>query len=275
MYLKLRIGILALFFAGMNSTAVQGLAIGLLASFGLVIGVAVIFAAIYRRHLLALRLANRGFDPLTRLGSVHRRSAPLLIPGRWLAVRGSNRDLVCAALGLQPDRTLPWNQALLRHRESSFFISQPVEGWMLIMGGAIPDPFLDIDVFYLFLTRLSGRVGEVHSFSVDRVLNYHGWALLRGGNVVRAYAWAGETLWNQGPITLDENMLDLKVRDYGEEIKASSYGTVPADQNNVDRVIFLARKWGCDPVDLIEALLLRESPPEESGYSGNLGSTEA
>ncbi|MSU32638.1 MAG: hypothetical protein EXS25_08285 [Pedosphaera sp.] len=259
----------------MNSTAVQGLAIGLLTSFGLVIGVAAIFAAIYRRHLLALRLANRAFDPLTRLGGVHRRSAPVLIPGRWLAVRGSNRDLVCTALGPQSDGTLPWNQALLRHRERSFFISQPVEGWMLIMGGAIPDPFMDIDVFYLFLTRLSRGVGEVHSFSVDRVLNYHAWALLRGGSVVRAYAWAGETVWNQGPITLDEKMLGLKCRDYGDDINASSYGTVPTEQNNADRLIFLARKWGCDPVDLIETLLLRESPPEESGYSGNLGSTEA
>ncbi len=37
------------------------------------------------------------------------------------------------------------------------------------------------------------------------------------GCVTRAYAWAGETIWNQGAKTLAENGLGMKCSGYGEE----------------------------------------------------------
>ena len=43
----------------MNPTVMNGLAIGLLVSFGMVIGIAVVFATLYRRHLRALRMTQR------------------------------------------------------------------------------------------------------------------------------------------------------------------------------------------------------------------------
>ena len=51
----------------MNPTVMHGLAIGLLVSFGMVIGIAIVFATLYRRHLRALRKTQRWMDPLTPL----------------------------------------------------------------------------------------------------------------------------------------------------------------------------------------------------------------
>ena len=49
---------------------------------------------------------------------------------------------------------------------------------------------------FALLRRLSCALGHVQFFSVNRALNHHAWVWMKDRDVRRAYAWAGETLWN-------------------------------------------------------------------------------
>ena len=255
----------------MNNTALHGLAIGLLVSFGVVVAIASVFATIYRRHLRAVRRAGRLLDPLSSLVGSRRRPMLLPLPPRWMAIRSSNTSFVREMLGLDPHGGTPWSEALGRCRERAFFVSAPVDNWTLVIGSAIPDPVVDVDAAYRFLTGLSRVVGEVHFYSSDRVLNFHAWGCLRDGAVIRAYAWAGEALWNEGPTTLDERLLGLVCREYGEDVEPVRYGEVPPEQNNTERVVLLARRWSLDPVVACETLLQMESSSLGDDGPGPLG----
>ena len=259
----------------MNPTVMNGLAIGLLVSFGMVIGIAVVFATLYRRHLRALRMTQRWMDPLTPLVGSSRSALTLPLPNRWLAIRSSNTAFLREMLQTEPGEGPPWSEALVRFRERVIFISPPWRGWSLVVGAAIPDPAADIDQLYRFLSRLSREVGEVQFFSADRVLNHHAWAWLREGNVVRAYAWASETLWNQGDWTLDERLLGLTCHDYGEVVEGPGICGGPSEQQNAERVALLARRWSLDLAEAsayflaleVSARVRREGPDAADGAS--------
>lgn len=148
---------------------------------------------------------------------------------------------------------------MARSRERSLFLSSPVDGWTLVIGGALPDPEVDVDQLYRFLADLSRETGEVQFFTSDRVLGFHGWARLRDGRVLRGYLWAGETLWNEGRMTLDERLLGLRCRDYGVEPEPLAYGEIAAEHTNSERVPLLARQWGIDLATATEELLQQES----------------
>jgi hypothetical protein len=106
--------------------------------------------------------------------------------------------------------------------------------------------------------NLSRATGEIQFYSFDRVLNFHSWAWLRDGKVVRAYAWAAETVWNEGRMTLDERLLGLKCRGYADVPEPIRYGEIPAEQQNTERVSLLARRWSIDFVASSEILLNQE-----------------
>ena len=131
----------------------------------------------------------------------------------------------------------------------------------------LPDPAADVDVAYRFLTRLSRSIGEVHFYSADRVLNFHSWARLDSGRVTRAYAWAGETLWNEGRSTLEERLLGMRCRAYAEDPPATRFGEVPSELHNTERVVLLARRWSIDPMAAIEILLQQEAVGSEEDES--------
>ena len=82
--------------------------------------------------------------------------------------------------------------------------------------------------------------------SANRALDHHAWVRLLTGEVFRAYAWAGETLWNQGALTRAEIDLGLECRPYGTADEAvaflSSNGV-----SNAEKVPLLAARWSLDP----------------------------
>jgi hypothetical protein len=51
---------------------------------------------------------------------------------------------------------------------------------------------------FSFSDALSRKLGHVQFFYADRLLHHHAWARMDEGCVTRAYAWTGETVWNQG-----------------------------------------------------------------------------
>ncbi len=231
---------------------------GLLAALTLLLGVAVLLMCVYRRHLRRMRRQSSGMDlmALSTLGT--RRTLAFPAPTRWIAVHSSDTARLAEWLGSASVLGIPWSEALARCRERRFFVSPPVDGWTLVIGSALPDPAQNIDSLYGFLRRLSLAVGEVHAYVADRVLGFHAWARVDRDVVIRAYAWAGETLWNEGRMSIEERELGLRCRAYGEEPDGVRFPEMPPEFQNVDRVVLLARRWSIDPIAASEILLHEE-----------------
>src|SRR5215472_9042244 len=150
------------------------------------------------------------------------RVCPLRLPSAWLAIRSRSALAVQSALGLHNPKPCSWVEGLIG--EEKLFIAPPVKGWVLVIGTGLPDPSEDVDVCFRFLQQLSRKLGQVQFFSAGRVLHHHAWVKAEGGRILRAYAWAGKTLWSQGTCTTAEKELDLKCFDYLEGSARSAFG---------------------------------------------------
>ncbi|MGI8965882.1 MAG: hypothetical protein ACR2H1_07320, partial [Limisphaerales bacterium] len=138
-------------------------------------------------------------------------------PPVWLAIKANDPAIVQAALGLHHPTPCWWEDGLVEARQDKLFISPPISGWILVVGSGLPEPGDNIDRCYHFLVRLSRQLKQVQYFCADRILNHHAWAILDAGEVFRAYAWAGQTLWNQGLITAAEKELKILCLDYATQ----------------------------------------------------------
>jgi hypothetical protein len=241
----------------------DGLVMGLLGSLGFVFGLTFAFFLMYRRHLRRLhRDDQEQFRRVAKSAIPRRRPPAYPLPARWLAIRSANSVSVRDTLPA-PSPVVPWSEALARSRERAWFVSPPVDGWTLVVGSRLPDVAQDVDRVYRFLAQLSRELGEVHFYSADRVLSFHAWAQWDHGRVVRAYAWAGETVWNEGRPTAEERLLGLRCREYGEIPEAARYGEIPPEVHNTERVGLLARRWSLDLAAASEILLQHEAVESE------------
>ena len=178
------------------------------------------------------------------------RHATLRRPDCWLAVKSRNVHAVQSALALQDVRPCFWADGLSGVSEQKLFISPPVSGWVLVMGSALPNPCDDEDAAYRFLLPMSRKLGHVQLFSVSGVFNQHAWVQVEMGRVLRAYAWSGKTLWNQGEPTPVEKELGLKCYDYAQPAPTASFGHGDAGFGNSDKVHLLAARWSIDPDEI-------------------------
>ena len=137
--------------------------------------------------------------------------------------------------------------------DQKLFISPPVTGWVLVVGSLVPDPGEDVDLCFRFLQKLSLELGEVQFFSVNRAVGHHAWARFERGRVIRGYAWAGETLWNQGPRTWAERKLGMKCCDYGQTQERPA--GLERSSANTEKVPLLASIWSVDPASIDDGAL--------------------
>jgi len=177
-------------------------------------------------------------------------------PPCWLAIRGRNMFAVQGALRLNNPKPCSWLEGLCA--EEKLFIAPPVRGWILVLGSGIPDPNDDVDVCFRFMQALSRKVGHVQLFSASRVLQHHAWVRAERGKIVRAYAWAGKTIWQQGAATNAEKELGLRCYDYCEQEEAVTFGENNSVGTNVDKVPLLAARWSIDPGGLDHRFLEHE-----------------
>jgi hypothetical protein len=77
------------------------------------------------------------------------------------------------------------------------------------------------------------------------MVHYHAWALLEKGHVYRGYSWAGETLWNQGPVTAAEKDLEMLCLEYASD--QSPFALREDLSANCEKVNQLAARWSIDP----------------------------
>lgn len=140
-------------------------------------------------------------------------------PCRWIAVRTTEPRAVQKALKLANPTLCTWAEGLAEARDRRLFITPPIGEWVLVVGSSLPDPGDDVDECFHLLTDLSRKLGLVQFFSLNRALGHHAWARLDAGEVLRAYAWAGHVMWNQGPPSPAELGLDLRCYEYLEEVE--------------------------------------------------------
>lgn len=176
--------------------------------------------------------------------------APFLFdrPNRWVAVKCSNIQKVQAALGLNNATMCPLSEGFSRLHERKLFISPPIKGWILMVGSALPDTADDVDKVYHFLMKLANQLGSVQYFSGNRVLNHHAWVRIENNRIYRAYAWAGETLWNQGDRTAAEREVGMKCFNYGDAPLPFPFTARDSNVSNTDKILQLAARWSLDPM---------------------------
>ena len=220
----------------------------LLAGHLLALGVAVMvfiwMIFLHRRARVTEQLAPR------KIAAPLFQSAFASRPVLWMAVRATDPKTVQAALGLNQPIPCSWTEGMTGER--SFFIGPPVNGWIIVTGSGLPNPSCDVDECFRFLARISGQLGQVQLFHADRILHHHAWARAENGIVMRAYAWAGETIWNQGAKTPAEIELSMKCFGYGDDPNADSWAAVEWTAANVGKVPLLATRWSLDPARINE-----------------------
>jgi hypothetical protein len=181
------------------------------------------------------RSLNQSFDRVQKLLPLHSQSTRR--PANWLAIRSLEPETVRAALP----------------NEDEFFISPRVNGWVIVTGPGLPDPGDNVDECFRLLAGLSRKLGHVQFFYAERFSAHHAWARMDDGYVTRAYAWAGEAVWNQGPKTMAEIEIGMKCFGYGENSDAEFWTTHESAAENVEKVPLLASRWSIDPVILHRA----------------------
>ncbi len=219
---------------------------------GFILFIGIFFIWLATRQARARRFAGLAGHPAARFGygpaQLRLPTALFDSPCRWLAIRGSDPLTVVAALDLHNPADCSWAEGMAEARARKLFISPPIGEWVLVVGPGLPDPAEDVDRCFHLLTRLSRKLGEVQFFSLNRVLSHHAWARLETGRVRRAYAWAGQTLWNQGEMTRAENELVMKCFQYTETSQQTDFSR-PAPVNfNAEKVPLLAARWSLDPM---------------------------
>jgi hypothetical protein len=133
---------------------------------------------------------------------------------QWLAVMESDPQTVAEALGLKDRKPSTWRQGIERAYDHSrrragqcpeVFVSPPVLGWTLAIGGVGVIPGVTEPAFDRFLCRLSARLGHVQYFGNHRVSSFAAWAKAQHGRIVRAYGVDDSTTRvNIGDMTLEE-----------------------------------------------------------------------
>ena len=187
------------------------------------------------------------------------------LPEQWLAIRSGNIAAVQETLGLSNPRRCSWQKGFSIAGVERLFISPPVNGWILVVGPALPAPEEDVDFCFHFLSHISQRLGHVQFFSLNHALNHHCWVRAHTGRIERAYAWCGETLWNQGKMTPEESVLGMACHPYGRSLEEIEFQEMHRLTTNTENISRLAARWSLNP-----AALKPEVFAASTGITGDL-----
>lgn len=196
--------------------------------------------------------------PDSILGEEGLRPSALRRADCWLAIKHSDLDVIQQALALHNSKPCTLMEGWLGQGRRTLFLSPPISGWVLVMGEALPNPAEDVDVCFRFLLELSRKLGQVQFFQANTVLNQHAWVKVFDGTVIRAYAWAGQTHWNQGLKTEAEFALNLRTHGYGDSEGNASLLSAAGSSTEAEKIHLLAARWSLDPDSIDDRLWLRE-----------------
>jgi len=200
----------------------------------LLLSVLLIAALIRRRAKLKQQVKTQGFSGSP--ASVEPDNpVPFGYKCAWYAVQNADVEQLVRLIGLKKPRRTTWLEGIEAAYGKSVFVSPAIDGWCFVVGArlvAAQAPSISGEIRPT-LQRLSSELGTVCFFATHRVVELHIWAKAADGQVLRAYAYHGETgevVWNEGKPTPEEvNVL----------------GNV-----DEDAVMAIARAWSIAPVDL-------------------------
>lgn len=212
-------------------------------------GLMVFLVMHWRLHKPAIPAAEQDGDSGSSVGTASPElpQAAMKRANTWLAVKSTNVRAVQSALALHNSKPCSWAEGVSGTHDLSLFVSPPVSGWILVIGPALPDPADDVDVCFRFLADLSRKLGHIQFFHINGIVNHHAWVRADAGRIIRAYAWAGKTLWNQGPLTPAENILEMRCYNYGEPSDTALFAATDSALSNTEKVHLLAGRWSVDP----------------------------
>lgn len=171
-------------------------------------------------------------------------------PRRWLALRCRDMDTLQDILSVGEISRCSWEQGLEASQQNHWFIVPTPSEWTLVFGEGLPDVHEDVDKVFHRLKHWSRQVRELQFYQADDLFGHHAWVRMQGASIKRAYAWAGETLWNQGQPGFLEMQLGLKSLDYCET-EGEAWEVFPDFANrNVQQIFQLAERWSINPMAL-------------------------
>lgn len=187
------------------------------------------------------------------------RPAPFGYKMAWLAVRARDPAEVAAALALEAPEAANWASGLgavydARLGEKRVFVSPAVNGWVFVVGLALPAPIgrRFSDKSAELLLRLGQRFAEVQYFSSHPLVDHFAWARVLEGRLARAFAIGDEgVIWNKGRPTKEEKGLGLKLFELrGVRGRSGDAGGEILIYPTEQHIMQLAAKWSIDPTSL-------------------------
>ena len=173
----------------------------------------------------------------------------------WLAVRTESPRAVVEALGGK-SRPATWREGLAE--TTGLFVTPSIDGWVLVTGNLEAADTTDPSTALSLPKALStGLATEVQYFGTHRLVEWHSWARVVRGEVVRAYGYVGEsgkTLFVVGKATVDELALNFDFFDERspDASNAGYWERTDLRYPGEEDVMRIAGRWSVDPTTLGE-----------------------
>lgn len=182
----------------------------------------------------------------------------------WLAIKTNDYAAVIDAVGGEQPIAANWNSGVgtvynAEFGQNRIFVSSPVDGWVFVIGTALPHPQgrAFVDKCTPLLAHLGERFKDVQYFASYPELDLFAWAKVVSGRIVRAFGVGDEgVILNRGRTTREERTLGLKLFELrgvrGRKGDAGGELLMHPTQEHVMRV---AGHWSINPtlLDATEA----------------------
>lgn len=175
----------------------------------------------------------------------------------WFAVKTDQKQNVASILDLKNMQDSNWESGIKKAYENGIFITPQIGEWTLAVGMKLPagDQTESIDKLEKLLNQLSAEFGEAQFFGTHRVVDYHSWMKSVNGEIVRIYAYLGESGKNLKVLgERTEPEIELNLFDsFSKEAESEEYWEKEdLDYPNEDLVMKIAQHWSVNPTRLTE-----------------------
>ncbi|MBX9926893.1 MAG: hypothetical protein K2Y05_11085 [Hyphomicrobiaceae bacterium] len=177
----------------------------------------------------------------------------------WLALKTDQPLDVVQLLGLEQPTPSNWNCGIGTVYDGTLghgrvFVSPPHEGWVFVVGAALPLPQGSgfVDKYTGLHQGLAERFPDVQAFAAFPDIDLFAWARINGGKFVRSFAVsdAGIVI-SRGKPTREERALGLKLYELrGVKGRKGDAGGELLMHPTTEHVMRLAGTWSLNPTVL-------------------------
>ncbi|MDX1958243.1 MAG: hypothetical protein SFU98_06700 [Leptospiraceae bacterium] len=157
---------------------------------------------------------------------------------QWIVVKSNDFYKLLSILNFDENYSSNWKSGIESAYSGNYFVSPPINGWIFIVNSIMP--FIDTrekDNPINLVKILSKEFGESYYFGTHRIVDYHSWIKAKNGNIIRAYAYLGET----GNILIDQG--ELTKEEINNNMYFSKLTGVNAEYPNEEDVLKISSDW--------------------------------